>query len=60
MIRFAVIGRNFVTDRMLEAAKYVPELKLSGICSRSAEGAREFAQRYGIDAAHRYVGISKL
>lgn len=60
MIRFAVIGRNFVTERMLEAAKYVPELKLSGICSRSAEGAREFAQRYGIDAAHRYVGISEL
>lgn len=60
MIRLAVIGRNFVTDRMLSAAAYVPELKLSGICSRTAEGAREFAERYGIDASHRYVGIAGL
>ena len=54
MIRLAVIGRNFVVDSMIEAMKHVPELELCGICSRSAEGAREFGERYGIDPAHRY------
>ena len=60
MIRLAVIGRNFVVDSMIEAMKHVPELELCGICSRSAEGAREFGERYGIDPAHRYVGIHAL
>lgn len=60
MIRLAVIGRNFVVDSMIEAMKHVPELELCGICSRSAEGAREFGERYGIDPVHRYVGIHAL
>ena len=60
MIRLAVIGRNFVVDSMIEAMKHVPELELCGICSRSAEGAREFGERYGIDPAHRYVAFMRL
>lgn len=60
MIRFAVIGRGAVVDKMIAASKHVPQFELSGICSRTAKGANEFAQRYGIDEAHRYVGIDAL
>ena len=60
MIRLAVIGRNFVVDRMIEAMRHVPELSLAGICSRSEEGAREFGERYGIAPSNRYVGVHQL
>lgn len=60
MIRLAVIGRNFVVDNMIKAMKFVSGIELCGICSRTAEGAEEFARRYGIGAGGRYVGVDAL
>ena len=60
MIRLAVIGRNFVVDNMIKAMNFVSGIKLCGICSRTAEGAEEFARRYGIGVEGRYVGIDAL
>lgn len=59
-VRLAVIGRNFVVDNMIKAMNFVSGIKLCGICSRTAEGAEEFARRYGIGVEGRYVGIDAL
>lgn len=48
-IRFAVIGRNFVVDWMLEAAAIFPRLVFSGVCSRTHESGLEFGEKYGCD-----------
>jgi predicted dehydrogenase len=50
MLRLAIIGRNFVVDWMLSAAKQVPELVPVAIYSREAQTGREFAEKYGLSA----------
>ena len=48
MVRLGIIGRNFVVDWMLEAAKAVPALKPVAIYSRRRETGAAFAQKYGL------------
>ena len=48
MVRFGIIGRNFVVDWMMEAAKKVPEFRPVAICSRTTEGAADFAKKYDL------------
>lgn len=46
MVRFAVIGTNFITDRFLEAAITHDEFELVAVYSRSMAKAEEYAQQY--------------
>jgi len=46
MIRLGIIGRNFVVDWLLEAAKQVPQIQPVAIYSRSMETGKEFAAKY--------------
>ena len=48
MVRLGIIGRNFVVDWMLEAAKQVPQVQPVAIYSRSMETGREFAEKYSL------------
>ena len=48
MVRLGIIGRNFVVDWMLEAARVVPALKPVAIYSRRRETGAAFAQKYGL------------
>ncbi len=48
MIRFAVIGTNFITDRFLAASKYYEDFALSAIYSRTEERGRAFGEKYGV------------
>ncbi len=48
MVRIGVIGTNFITERLLEAARDVKNFELSAVYSRTSERAREFASRYGV------------
>jgi len=48
MVRLGIIGRNFVVDWMLAAAKQVPELQPVAICSRAEATGREFAEKYSL------------
>ncbi len=48
MVRLGIIGRNFVVDWMLAAAKQAPALRPVAIYSRSMETGREFAEKYGL------------
>ena len=47
MIRFGIIGTNFITDSLLEASRSCPEFELTAVYSRSLDRAREFADKYG-------------
>ncbi|RIW38422.1 gfo/Idh/MocA family oxidoreductase [Bacillus salacetis] len=49
MIRFGVIGTNWITDRFLDAASRVEDFELSAVYSRTEEKAKEFAAKYNID-----------
>lgn len=46
MIRFAVIGTNFITDQFLNAAMTCNEFELVAVYSRSMERAKEYAKQY--------------
>ncbi|MDO3408714.1 Gfo/Idh/MocA family oxidoreductase [Saccharibacillus sp. CPCC 101409] len=48
MIRFGMIGTNFITERFIDAARQTEGLELAAVYSRTESRAREFAGRYGI------------
>lgn len=48
MIRVGVVGTNWITERLLEAANAVEDYKLAAVYSRTSEKAEEFANKYGI------------
>lgn len=58
MIRFGVIGRNFVVDWMLGAMAQVPGMEPVAIYSRSEQTGREFAQKYGL--AHVFTSVEDM
>lgn len=47
MVRFAVVGTNFITDYLLEAAKSCPDFQLMAVHSRKEARAREYAAQWG-------------
>ncbi|GGH75364.1 Gfo/Idh/MocA family protein [Saccharibacillus endophyticus] len=48
MIRFGMIGTNFITERFIDAAQQAEGLELTAVYSRTEDRAQEFANRYGI------------
>jgi|EP01047_Picozoa_sp_COSAG01_P079836 predicted dehydrogenase len=44
-VRFAVVGSNFITDRLLESGRSVPGFVLAAVYSRTAERAAEFGEQ---------------
>lgn len=49
MVRFAVIGTNFITDSFLEAGAECEGFKAQSVYSRTMERAKEYAEKYGIE-----------
>ncbi|WP_394920798.1 Gfo/Idh/MocA family protein [uncultured Robinsoniella sp.] len=58
MINFAVIGTNFITDRLLKAAEHCEGFRLYGVYSRTDSRAKEYAARYG--APKTYTSLEEL
>jgi len=52
MIRFAVIGTNWITESFIEAARETGEFVLAAVYSRTEERAREFARKHGAEAVY--------
>ncbi|MEC3606131.1 Gfo/Idh/MocA family protein [Bacillus glycinifermentans] len=50
MVRFGVIGTNWITDRFLEAAGMADDFQFTSVYSRSEERGQAFAQKYGVTA----------
>eukprot|EP00912_Choanoflagellata_sp_UC4_P000958 UC4_evm1s591 len=44
-VRFATIGSNFIVEAFLKASRLVPSFRLAAVYSRTAERAREFANK---------------
>ena len=49
MIRFGIIGTNFITDTLLDAAKLCPDFELKAVYSRTMERAQAFAAKHGAE-----------
>ncbi len=45
MVRFGIIGTNWITDSMIEAAIQAEGFQLTAIYSRTEERAKEFAKK---------------
>ncbi|MBE4909595.1 Gfo/Idh/MocA family oxidoreductase [Bacillus luteolus] len=48
MIRFGIIGTNWITDRLIDAGTKLDDFQVAAVYSRSKENAKDFAARYGI------------
>ncbi|MGR5148266.1 Gfo/Idh/MocA family protein [Photobacterium alginatilyticum] len=49
MIRFGVIGTNWITDSFIEAAVKTGKYQLTAVYSRQLDKAQQFGAKYGID-----------
>ncbi|MDT9717994.1 Gfo/Idh/MocA family oxidoreductase [Paenibacillus sp. ClWae2A] len=58
MVRFGVVGTNWITERLLEAAVQVEGFKLTAVYSRTEDKANAFADKY--DVEHRFTDLEKL
>lgn len=58
MVRFAVIGTNWITDRFLEAAKQVQGFQLKAVYSRTDDRAKAYASQHG--APRTFTSVQAL
>ncbi|MCS0790259.1 Gfo/Idh/MocA family oxidoreductase [Cytobacillus firmus] len=49
MVRFGIVGTNWITERFLKAALQVEDFQLAAVYSRTEEKAKEFAGKYGVE-----------
>src|SRR4051794_27724199 len=56
MIRFGIIGTNFITDQFIAAVRDVDGVALSALYSRTAERAEAFAAKNGIPLTFTDLG----
>lgn len=56
MMRFGVVGTNWITDRFLGAARLIEDFQLTAVYSGTGERGREFAQKYGAEAVFTDIG----
>ena len=58
MIRFAVIGTNWITRQFVDAAHETGKLKLTAVYSRSLEQAQSFANDYLVE--HLFTSLEEM
>lgn len=58
MIRFGIIGTNWITEEFLKAAQAAEHFALTAVYSRTEERAREFASKWG--AANVFTDIEAM
>jgi len=57
-VRFGLVGTNWITDRLLAAAKETEGFRATAVCSRSKARAQEYAALHGI--AHAYEDMEEM
>ena len=57
-IKLGIIGTNFVSDWLAEAAALTPDIDLTSVLSRSQENGAAFAERHGIP--HHFENIDRF
>ncbi|WP_453989696.1 Gfo/Idh/MocA family protein [Bacillus nitroreducens] len=58
MIRFGIIGTNWITEAFLEAATTIEDFALTAVYSRTEERAKEFAEKH--QAPHTFTSIEEM
>ncbi|NBD28183.1 Gfo/Idh/MocA family protein [Paenibacillus glycinis] len=56
MIRFGIIGTNWITDQFIEAARETQAFALAAVYSRTSERAEAFASKHGIPLTFTDIG----
>jgi predicted dehydrogenase len=57
LIRFGVIGTNWITESFIEAASQVEDFVLTAVYSRAEETGREFADKYSVQTIYTDIEI---
>lgn len=57
-VRFAVIGTNFITDWVIEGARFDPRFELVAVYSRTQEQADAFARKHRIP--HTFTSLEEM
>ncbi|MRH44566.1 oxidoreductase [Aquibacillus halophilus] len=52
MVRFGIIGTNWITEKFINAASEVDDFSLTAIYSRTQERATEFADKFNVDRTY--------
>ena len=55
MIRFAVVGTNWITRQFVDAAHETGKYRLTAVYSRTAEQAQAFASDYPVE--HQFTSL---
>lgn len=58
MIRFGIIGTNWITEAFLEAATTIEDFALTAVYSRTEERAKEFVEKH--QAPHTFTSIEEM
>ena len=58
MVRFGIVGTNWITERFLQAGRTVEGFEAAAVCSRALERAEEYAARQGI--SNCYVSLEEM
>ncbi|WP_428912315.1 Gfo/Idh/MocA family protein [Niallia sp. Krafla_26] len=58
MIRFGVIGTNWITEKFIKSAKEIDDFSLVAVYSRTEERANEFAEEFQIP--YRYTDLESM
>ncbi|MBJ6360651.1 Gfo/Idh/MocA family protein [Paenibacillus sp. GCM10012307] len=58
MVRFGVIGTNWITESFIQAASLLESFRLTAVYSRTEERGAEFAARYG--ATHVFTDLEAM
>ncbi|XID90128.1 Gfo/Idh/MocA family protein [Paenibacillaceae bacterium WGS1546] len=64
MLRFGIIGTNWITDDFIDAARRNGDIELTAVYSRKEETARAFAEKHGIPRTYtdleRFAGDADM
>ncbi|WP_458119672.1 Gfo/Idh/MocA family protein [Paenibacillus sp. Z6-24] len=58
MVRFGIIGTNFITERFIEAAKRNDDFELTALYSRTPERAQQFGRKHEIN--HLFTDLEEM
>ncbi|GGM29067.1 putative oxidoreductase YulF [Paraliobacillus quinghaiensis] len=52
MVRFGIIGTNWITESFINAAKEVEEFELAAVYSRTEDKAKQFASKFSLEVTY--------
>ncbi|MGF1870010.1 Gfo/Idh/MocA family protein [Photobacterium indicum] len=58
MVRFGVIGTNWITEKFIEGAHASGKMQLTGVYSRKMDRAKEFAAKFSVD--HSFDSLEEM